>query len=193
MNVAVAPVKMNVLYIGVDNPVSVAASGASDDKVTVAVTGGGGAVSKIDKGLYNVRVTTVSDECLLNVYVDGNLVGTSRFRVHRLPVPLGTVGGRSSGEVITADAFRAQKGVGLYIKDFPFNVTYEVIGYTFTVDTEKGDVQAADCEGAQFSATAKQYIDQYVRPGRTVTIDRIRAKDPAGRELKLPALVYYIK
>jgi hypothetical protein len=63
-NIAVAPIKMNVFYIGVDNPVSVAASDAADDKVTVSVSGGGGTVTKTEKGHYNVQVATVTDECL---------------------------------------------------------------------------------------------------------------------------------
>jgi hypothetical protein len=46
INIAVAPVKMNVLYIGVDNPLSVAAAGAVDEKVIIAIVGGGGAVQK---------------------------------------------------------------------------------------------------------------------------------------------------
>jgi hypothetical protein len=192
-SVAVAPNKMNMLYIGVDNPVSVAASGGTDDKVTVAISGGGGTASKISTGLYNVRVAAVTNECIVNVYVDGKLAGTSSFRVRNLPVPLGTIGSHSSGDVITTDVFSKQAGIGIYVKDFPFDVKYEVIGYTFKVDTDKGDVKSINCEGANFCSEVRQYIDQYVKPGTTVTIDNIRVKDPGGRELKVPALVYHIE
>jgi hypothetical protein len=192
-NVAIAPIKMNVLYIGVDNPVSVAASGGTDDKITVSVSGGGGMLSKIGTGLYNVRVAAVTNECLMNVYVDGKLAGTSRFRVRSLPIPSGTIGGFKSDDNITADYFRTQIGVGTYIMDSPFEVRYEVLGFTFSVDDDKGGVKSAECQGNLFSSQARQYIDQYVKPGRTVTINNIRAKDPGGRELKLPSLVYYIK
>ena len=192
-NVDIAPIKMNVLYIGVDNPVSIAASGGADDKLTVSIRGGGGMLSKIGTGLYIVRVDSVTDECSINVSLDGELAGSSRFRVRSLPIPVATIGGRNSGEDMTVDAFRAQAGVGTYIKDFPFEVYYKVIGFTFTVDDGKGGVKSANCIGALFSSEAKQFIDQYVKPGRTVTINNIRAKDPGGRELKLFSLVYYIK
>jgi GldM C-terminal domain len=41
-NIAVASNKLNVLYIGVDNPLSIAASNGSDEQVTVSIKGGGG-------------------------------------------------------------------------------------------------------------------------------------------------------
>jgi hypothetical protein len=53
-------------------------------------------VSIISTGLYNVRVTAPTDECLMKVYVDDKLMGTSSFRVRNLPVPIGTIGGFSS-------------------------------------------------------------------------------------------------
>jgi hypothetical protein len=192
-HIAVAPTKMNVLYIGIDNPVSVAASAGNDEKVTVAMNGGGGVVSKIGTGLYNVRVSDITDDCQLKVYVDGKLAGTSTFRVRRLPTPVGTVGGFSSGSNVNANAFRLQAGLGLYVKDFPFEIKYEVLGFTLTVDDDKGNIHEAVCKGGQFSSQAKHIIEQYVKPGRLVTIDAILARDEGGRELRLPSLVYYIK
>lgn len=191
--IAVSPNKMNVLYIGVDNPVSVAASGGADSKVTVAIIGGGGTISKTGTGLYNVQVQDVTDECVISVYVDDKLAGTSSFRVRRLPTPFGTIGGYKSGENITSAVFQAQAGVGVYVKDFPFDVHYQVAGYTFTIDTDKGDVMTAECKGASFSQRTKEIIAQQLKPGKTVTIDQIRVKDPAGKELKVPSLVYFIK
>ncbi len=192
-SVAVAPNKMNVFYIGVDNPVSVAASGGSDDKVSVSISGGGGSVSKVGAGNYIVRVAQITDDCTIQVDVDGKLAGVSKFRVRSLPRPTASVGAFSSGANIPADDFRKQAGVGLWVKDFPFEVKYEVLGYTFTIPDDNGGIKAVDIQGASFSSEAKQYIDQYLKPGKLVTIDNIRAKDTGGKELKIPSLLYYIK
>jgi hypothetical protein len=193
MNVAVASTKMNVLYIGVDNPISVAASGGSDEKVTVSISGGGGSVVKAGPGNYIVRVAEVTNDCTIQVNVDGKPAGTSKFRVRALPVPAATIGGHTSGSKLTAGAFQTQAGLGVYLKDFPFDVKYKVLGFTFSVDDGKGEVKSADCQGDLFSSEAKQYIDQYVKPERVVTITNIRAKDQGGRELQLPSLMYYIQ
>jgi hypothetical protein len=191
-NIAIAPIKLNVLYVGVDNPISVAASGGTDDKVTVSISGGG-TITKVGTGLYNIHVSEPTNDCVVSVYVDGKLAGTSSFRVRNLPAPVGTVGGFKSGENISFTAFSSLTGVGVYVKDFPFDIQYEVLGFTFSVDDNKGDVKSADCQGAYFSSVAKDYIGQYVKAGRTVTIDKIRVKDQSGKEWKIPALVYFVK
>lgn len=192
-NIAIAPTKLNVFYIGVDNPVAIAASGAADDKVTVTINGGGGTVTKTGAGKYNVRVTQVANDCVLSVFVDGKLAGTSGFRVRSLPSPSATIIGLQSGANVAASDFMSQAGVGVYLKDFPFEVSYEVVGFTFATDTENGEIKSVECQGAAFSPAVKGIISQYVKPGRTVTIDNIRVKDPSGKERKVPSLVYYIK
>jgi hypothetical protein len=192
-NVVVAASKMNVLYIGVDNPVTVAASDASDKNVSITIRGGNGTISKTGAGLYNVRVATLTDDCLLDVYVDGKLTATSQFRVRRLPQPFATIGGLTSGSKAVADVFKAQSGLGIYVKDSPFEVKYEVTSYTIKLEDSQGNLLSADCQGALFSPLAKQYLEQYAKTGNIVTIESIRAKDDIGRELKIPSVFYYIK
>jgi gliding motility-associated protein GldM len=191
-NASIALDKMNVLYIGVDNPVTVAASGGGDDRVTIAVSGGGGSAQKAGAGKYNVRVNSVTDDCKITVTVDGKVAGVSQFRVRTIPDPIATVGGYPSGENVPAGAFKAQAGVGAYIKDFPFDLKYSVTQFTLSADTDDGDVDEAPCTGNTWSPKALSLI-RNLKPGKLVTIDNIRAMGPDGRSRKLPSLVYYIK
>jgi gliding motility-associated protein GldM len=192
-NASIALDKMNVLYIGVDNPVSIAASGGGDDKVQVSMSGGGGSISKIGAGKYNVRVNTPTEEAIITVSVDGKVAGSSRFRVRNIPAPQGTVGAFPSGETVNAGAFRAQAGVSAWIKDFPFDIKYETVSYSISIDNDEGDIETADVQGIYFSPRAKQIINAHAKPQRTVTIDNLRARGPDGKVFKLPSLVYYIK
>jgi hypothetical protein len=192
-NIAVAPNKLNVLYIGVDNPVSIAAAGAADDKVSVSISGGGGSVTKQGIGNYIVRVSEVTNNCLIQVNVDGKPAGSSTFRVRTLPAPSATVGGFFSGASVPLASFIKQAGLGLYLQDFPFEVKYEVVNYTLTFNDAKVDIREAYCQGSEFTEGAKNSIKEYLKPGSTVTIDRILAKDESGTERKIPSLVYYIK
>ena len=192
-NIAVAPVKLNVLYIGVDNPVSVAASASTDEKVSVSLTGCEGTVSKTAAGLYNVQVSSVTDDCQLNVYVDGKLAGTSGFRVRNLPRPNATIGGFASGSKVTAAVLHQQPGVSVNVKDFPFDVKYEVLGFTVTMLDDKNTPLSIDCQGAHFTSKVKQDLAQYVKPGDVVTIKNIMVKDPGGKEIKVPAIIYNIE
>jgi gliding motility-associated protein GldM len=192
-NASIALDKMNVLYIGVDNPVSIAASGGGDDKVQASISGGGGSISRMGSGKWNVKVTSPTEEAIITVTVDGKVAGSSRFRVRNIPAPTGTIGAFPSGETINAGAFKAQAGVGAYIKDFPFDIKYDVVSYSVTIDNDEGDVETADCQGSYWSANAKRIIDRNAKPQRMVTIDNLRARGPDGRTFKLGSLVYYLK
>jgi gliding motility-associated protein GldM len=192
-NASIALDKMNVLYVGVDNPISVAASGGGDDKVQVSISGGGGSIQKLGAGKYNVRVSSPTDDCIITVNVDGKTAGSSRFRVRNIPAPTGTVGGFASGDNINAGAFRAQSGVGAYIKDFPFDIKYDVVSYSISIDNDEGDIETAEVQGVYFTPRAKQIINNNAKAGRTITIDGLRARGPDGRVFKIPSLVYYLK
>ena len=124
--------------------------------------------------------------------VDGKVAGVSQFRVRTIPRPIAVVGGFESGANVPAGAFKAQGGVGAYIKDFPFELQYRVTSFTLTSDTDDGDIVEANCTGNTWSAQA-QGILKGLKAGKLVTIDNIRAQGPDGRNRKLPSLVYYIK
>jgi len=121
--------KMNVLYIGVDNPVSVAASGAGDDKIGFSVTGGGGTYSKVGGGKYIVRVNTVTDECWINVSVEGKVAGKSKFRVRTIPKPIAIIGPYESGANVPAGGFKAQAGVPRFIGGLVGYLGYESVRF----------------------------------------------------------------
>jgi gliding motility-associated protein GldM len=185
--------KMNVLYIGIANPITVAASGGGDDKIGVSLSGAGGRLDKTGAGKYNAWVTG-GDKATITVSVEGKVAGASEFRIRNIPAPTGTVGGYASGDNVNAGAFRAQSGVGAYIKDFPFDLKYTVTAFTISTDSDDGDIVDATVNGNTWTtnAQARNVISQ-VKPGKTVYIDNIRATGENGKSYKLGTLVYYIK
>lgn len=52
---AVIPAGMNVLYIGVDNPVQISVTGAPEDSLEVTISQG--TITRIGKGFYSARVS----------------------------------------------------------------------------------------------------------------------------------------
>lgn len=192
-NASIALDKMNVLYIGVKNPITIAASGGGDDRVAVSIAGGGGRVEKVGGGKYNVYVTQQSDDTKITVSVDGKVAGISSFRVRQIPGSVATVGGFASGENIPAATFRAQGGVAAWIKDFPFDLKYTVTQFTISTDSDEGDYVEAIVQGNAFSGNATNLIKTHVKAGKTVYIDNIRAVGEDGQNKKVPSLVYYIK
>ncbi|MEK7227025.1 MAG: gliding motility protein GldM, partial [Bacteroidota bacterium] len=84
-NTSIGLPEMNVLYVGWPNQVSIAASGAGDDRVTATIQCG--TITKKGGGMYVANVTGQSDNCLVNVMVDGKVVGSQSFRVRNIPDP----------------------------------------------------------------------------------------------------------
>jgi hypothetical protein len=106
--------------------------------------------------------------------------------VYSQQMPSNTCGSR-----VPAAIFKAQRGVGAGIKDFPLDLKFEVVSYTFTIDTDE-DIIVENVVGNMFGGRVRQAIDTYVKPGKTVTIENIRVKGPDGRISTVPSLLYYI-
>lgn len=192
-NASIGLDKMNVLYIGVDNPVTIAASGGGDDKVQATISGGGGSLTRVGGGKYIARVNSVTDDCKISVNVEGKLAGQQTFRVRTIPLAQAYVGGQPSGANVAAGAFKAQGGVGAGIKDFPFELSYDVVSFTFTCDTDDGDIISVPNNGAAFSQAVRNAMNAQLKANKMVTIDNIRVKGPDGRTSPAPSLIYYIK
>lgn len=190
-NASIALDKMNVLYIGVDNPVTIAASGAGDDRINATISNGN-LIPAGGSGKYIARVNSVTDDCKITVTVDGKVAGVSQFRVRTIPRPIAIVGSYESGANVPAGAFKAQAGVGAGIKDFPFELQYKVSRFSISADTDDGYIEDAPCTGNTWSPEAKRLLNN-LKAGKTVMIDDIYATGPDGRSQKLPSLVYYIK
>jgi hypothetical protein len=183
--------EMNVLYVGWNNKVRVS-SNAGDEKTNVTITGGGGSLSKTGAGSYIATVTTPTNDCKINVTVDGK-TSSFPFRVRQIPDPVATVGGVASNENMAAGQFRNQPGVAAYIKDFPLDIKYTVTSFNITMDDEAtGDIKEAAVQGNTWNAQALAIVKS-ASPGRMVTIDQIYAVGPDGKRRKIPGLVYYIK
>src|SRR5690606_9386617 len=84
----VSPDAMNVMYIGVDNPLSISAPGVPAE--SLKLTGAGVTLNDRGNGKYSARVSSPG-EVTLNVTatVDGKSqnLGASKFRVKRIPKP----------------------------------------------------------------------------------------------------------
>ncbi|MCR6720544.1 MAG: gliding motility protein GldM [Chitinophagaceae bacterium] len=191
-NASIALDEMNVLYVGYPNKISIAASGGGDDRISTSITGNC-RLEKTGNGKYIAHVMAPQDDVKITVMVDGKVAGVSQFRVRSIPQPVGTVGGYASGDNVPAGAFKAQSGVGAYIKDFPLALKFEVVSFTITADDPAtGDILEENVTGNMWSPRALNLIKN-LKPGGMVTIDNLRAKGVDNRVQKLPSLVYYIK
>ncbi len=188
-NAAVQLDKMNVLFIGVDNPVTVSGSG-SLDQLKVSISGGGGVLTKTSTG-YTARVNQETDNCIISVTTPDQRTTPVKFRVRTIPDPTPMIGTYESGE-IPANIFTRQAGVRAFVKNFFYETQFNVTSFRITGDgTGFDNILEANNTGAAWNE-ARKIISQ-CRPGSFVTIEDIYAMGPDGRRRKLTPLIFNLR
>jgi gliding motility-associated protein GldM len=184
--VAVMADKMNVLYIGVENPLTITA-GAGSEKVSASFTGG--SLKKVSGNKYIANPTNPGEH-FVTVLVEGKAAGKVAFRVKQLPLPAAYVGNLKPGPVPTAN-FKAMGGVIAKLEDSEFDAPYEVVSYTVgALSSDIPDYAPVTNNGNRWNGGAANLINK-LKPGALVVINDIMVKDPSGRVRKLSSSLSY--
>lgn len=171
---AISPTKMNVLYIGVDNPIQVTATGR---QISASISGSGGRLTGAGgAGKYTARVSSAGT-ATISVIADGNTAGSMQFRCLPVPDPYASVGGRKGG-VISQQVLLAQRIVKAQLDNFVFDLAFPVTGFTVSA-TIQGFTEEASTSGATITAQQQGIIRQLNR-GQKVYFENIKARAPDG-------------
>ena len=181
-SVTVSADKMNVFYMGVENPVSVAAAGVSSNDLRVSVTGN---VTKTGGGGSKFTVRGTSPGKATVTVSGGGLKATSfEFRVKQIPDPVAEINGSTGGDIGNG-VLKAQGGVIPVLKGFDFDARCDILGFTVIYSPRRQDPIVVSNPGGVFSGPSRNLINQ-AKPGDQYIFDNIRAKcpgDPAGRKI----------
>ncbi|MBS1580200.1 MAG: gliding motility protein GldM [Bacteroidetes bacterium] len=172
--------KLNVLYVGLDNEISI--SGGSKGAESIQASASEGSLKKTGPGVYTIDPETIgSGTITITASVDGKTT-TKQFKVRNVPPPTPMVAGNAGGKM-SANQFKASQGVSSILKDFLYDgVKYTVVGYVF-VCTGKGfenGPQYTQVNGAYYNAEANR-IKEMCKPGSSVIISDIYVEGPGGR------------
>jgi len=177
--------KMNVFYIGVDNPITVTAAGYSLEDVSINIPGAN--VTSTGKGKYNVRVGMDLNGKRLAASISAKTakgisqVGGMEVRVKRIPDPVAKVSGKTGG-VMPANVWRAQLGVAAVLENFDFDTKFDIVSFEFNYIQRRKEYQAVGTvNGAYFNNNPD--VSRYMKiaaVGDRVYIDNIKARGPDG-------------
>lgn len=171
--------KMNVLYIGLPNPISVSAPGIPRDKIRASMTGG--SLTSSGNGSYIARVSGGS-EAKVSVSADlgdGKVqsLGTTTFRIKPLPKPVVEFGGKSGGS-LPAVAIRQQSRIFAKLADFAFEgVGYNINSFRLVIVRPRADAIAISGSGNVLTGAMTNAL-KTVTPGSLVVFDNITATGP---------------
>ena len=168
--------KMNVVYRGVKNPMTISFAGVPDNKVTASASG----LSKAGKaGKYNM-VPTSGKEVTISVSAtldDGSRASDkAMFRIKDIPKPTGELAGMSQGKLPRANV--AAGTIKSVLKDFDFELPLTVTGFKVKVPGQP----SITVSGSKMSGQAKAAINK-ARRGDDVTIFDIKSRS-TGPKIK---------
>ena len=163
--------KMNVFYIGVDNPVTIG-SPTGWDKTSVSMSGG-----TISSGTSNrtVRVSSVG-KATITVTANGKSISFD-FRVKKIPDPVFKVG---SGKIRMASVeFKNQQFCRAELEQFDFDLKFNVVGATvYFSGANFPNVTTRSISSNSLASLQAEM--QKCGPGSVISFDNIKVAGPDG-------------
>ncbi len=187
-SLVVSPIKMNVLYRGIDNPVAISVPGVSADALSASISTG--SLSKQSDGTYIARVKSGS-EAVVSVTADINgakkSMGSFTFRLKSVPDPVAKFAGKKpSDNTVKQTDLNAALGVIADLEDFVFDLKYPIRSFDVTA-IMGGDVRTLQSSSNRLTGDQKELLQQ-MRRNQTVIIENIKATAPDGTIRKLGSI-----
>lgn len=172
--------KMNVVYRGVVNPISVSFAGVADNKVVASAPG----LSSAGKpGKYNMNPGSGNEATIAvtGTLPNGDKVTDKKtFRIKGIPGPAGTIRGEQ-GVVKGPKSNLEVATIGAKLNDFDFEVGLDVVGFNMKIAGQPTVVVS----GNRLNAQCKQVLSRAGK-GDQVTISEIKTKLVGAGSYLLP-------
>ncbi|TRX42206.1 type IX secretion system motor protein PorM/GldM [Flavobacterium restrictum] len=171
--------KMNVVYRGVVNPMSISFAGIADNAVTASAPG----LSKTGNGKYEMRPGTGTEVAITvsGKMSDGKVASDKKvYRIKGIPGPAGTIRGEM-GVVKGPKSNLQVSTIGAKLVDFDFEVGLDVVGFNLKVAGQPTVVVA----GNKLNAQCNSILSKAGR-GDQVTISEIKTKLVGAGSYMLP-------
>lgn len=194
--------KLNVFFKGLDNPITVSASGVQMRDVVVTSTGE--VTLKADPsglGKYFVQVNQLGTT-KINIKgkrSDGTYedFGTTTYRLARVPDPVAMIANKKSGTCSVSE-MKQQLAVFAKLEDFFYDVKWTVLSYRLVRVPKRGEMEAPIEVGSQFfndhrgSADVRAMANR-LQVGDRIFFEEIKAVGPDKSDVrKLPSMSFLL-
>lgn len=191
--VVISPTKMNVFYLGVDNPVSLAAPGIPAEAIDPQITNG--IIRKQASGSYIVRPEVAGKPCSITVFAkfqgQRRELQTQTFRVKEVPDPVAKVNGLKGGK-IKKNLLLAAGQVDVEMENFDFDMTFTVENFSIYTVIDGFVQEVTKSDKGRFSDAQQKMIARLKR-NQALTIENIIVKGPDGTTRKLQSIPFRIE
>ncbi len=193
-SVTISPTKMNVLYQGLPNPVSISVPGIAAASIRPVVSNG-----KIEQRgdeffILPNELDPSGRKTKIDVYatVGGQerLMGSMPFRVKEVPAPIAEIGGKSGGNIRKEDLM-AEEAIFATLKDFDFDLKYTITQFDISL-TKGGYTNTFPSTSNRFTQQQKDQLKQLTQ-GNQIYIDNIKARGDNGVVKELSPIAFKIR
>lgn len=180
-SLTVAPLKMNILYAGLKNPVSISSPGIPAEQIVPSISVG--KITKRPNGSFDVEVPVNARTATISAVanVDGrNLpLGSFEFRVKQVPNPVAKIADITDGK-IERNRLLAARAIIPEMIDFDFSdYHFEIVSYELTTYRGNELQRTGTIRGNVFTEPVLNIIRNAGR-GQRLYFERILAKSPDG-------------
>ena len=217
----VAATNLQILYRGVDNPISIAVDGISDEYIIAEISNGSAKINKIGKGSYIVNIEDAIytyDIIVDSVYSEGLFqiekrikrpnnairisvyaqlgkekvyLSSTNFKVKDIPEAKVV---NSDGGYIDKKDLLKNPYINLKVEDFDFPVEYNINYFYMTFNTSKNTEAPLVSKSNKFTPEMIEKI-KTLKKGDKIFIEAIKAVGDDSKEVKVanPQMIFTIK
>lgn len=180
--------KMNVMYMDVENPVTISGGSVGSEKVRVEFPAG--SITKVSGDKYMATPKNPGMSKII-VRADGKPFEFP-IRVRFLPAPTGFVGAKKGGAISAAE-FKAIGGVIARLEDSEFEFPYKVESYKIAATGGSFPTYSEESnQGNRWSGQAAALVGR-MTPGTTVFFDQIIVIGPGGKKREIPPMKFTLR
>ncbi|MCH5247668.1 MAG: gliding motility protein GldM [Muribaculaceae bacterium] len=185
----VSATMMNVLYAGIDNPISISVPGVPASAVSATITNG---TLTRSGNMWIARPASVGKDAEITVSaeIDGrrNQVATHKFKVRKLPDPSpfisytdaqGNLSLYRGGRSLPKNQLLSSPGIEAAIDDELLNIRFTVNSFETVFFDSMGNAMVEVSDGPRFSQRQKDSFRRLTR-GKRFYITKVKATGPDG-------------
>lgn len=182
----------DLLYVGIENPVTITTQGITEDKITVSISEGtitGG------NGKY-IAVVSQNSTVTIDVSSEGKKIGFKEFTVKTIPDPVIYVSGKTSEGVITKEELMKLEAIDYKIDNIDADVKFWILSFDLTINMRdkegKSELVTEPSGSKKLTDKQKEYLSQ-AKSGNKIYFENIKVKGSDGSIRKLPGVNLKLK
>jgi gliding motility-associated protein GldM len=193
-SITMSATKMNVFYRGIDNPFDIS-GGIPKEDLEIEMENGKVVKSGDAFVVRPIELDELGKRTKITVFANVNgtrkMVGTSNWRVKKVPDPVAQVGGKSGGD-IRKEVLTIQDGVMAVLEDFDFDFKYKVTSFDLQTTGSGGYVVIKKSNSNRFTSEQKELLKK-ANPESLVYIGNIKALGDDGSTRDIKGITFTVK